>query len=142
MTIYPAIDMLGGRCVRLQQGDPNKEIVFADDPVRMAQKWAEQGAEWLHIVDLDGAFSGQPRNAEAIRNIAQSVNRPTQLGGGFEVLNRLRRRSTLEFSGSSSEPPLLNNRRWSPSLRRGFRIGWRSALTRGTASSPRGAGAM
>ncbi len=83
MTIYPAIDMLGGRCVRLQQGDPNKEIVFADDPVRMAQKWAEQGAEWLHIVDLDGAFSGQPRNAEAIRNIAQSVNRPTQLGGGL-----------------------------------------------------------
>ena len=83
MTIYPAIDLLGGRCVRLEQGDPNKEIAFADDPVSMAQKWAEEGAEWLHIVDLDGAFSGQPRNAEAIRNIARSINRPAQLGGGL-----------------------------------------------------------
>ena len=83
MTIYPAIDLLGGRCVRLQQGDPNKEMVFADDPVSMARQWAQQGAEWLHLVDLDGAFSGQPRNAEAIRNIVRAVDRPTQLGGGL-----------------------------------------------------------
>ena len=59
MQIWPAIDILGGRCVRLQQGDYQRETVFADDPIAMAQHWVEQGAECLHLVDLDGAGMGR-----------------------------------------------------------------------------------
>lgn len=84
MTIYPAIDIKGGRCVRLLQGLPDRETVYGDDPAQMAQSFRDQGAVWVHVVDLDGAFSGEPRNAEAIRRICQ-VGLLVQCGGGLRT---------------------------------------------------------
>ena len=82
MQIWPAIDLRGGNCVRLEQGDYDRETVFADDPAEMAQYWVEQGAERLHLVDLDGARDGQLANLDAISKIVSAVNVPCQLGGG------------------------------------------------------------
>jgi phosphoribosylformimino-5-aminoimidazole carboxamide ribotide isomerase len=82
MQIIPAIDLRGGRCVRLQQGDYDRETVFGDDPAAMAAHWVSEGAERLHLVDLDGAKAGQPVNVEAVRAILDHVAVPCQLGGG------------------------------------------------------------
>ena len=76
MLIYPAIDLLGGRCVRLQQGDYSRETVFSDDPASVAKKWVELGADRLHLVDLDGAKDGKPVNGAVIRKIVEAVNVP------------------------------------------------------------------
>lgn len=89
MTIYPAIDLKSGRCVRLRQGDPNQETLFSEDPVGVALEWSRQGAEWLHVVDLDGAFSGRRANAAAITAIVQATSVPVQLGGGLRSLEQL-----------------------------------------------------
>ncbi|HET6572729.1 MAG TPA: 1-(5-phosphoribosyl)-5-[(5-phosphoribosylamino)methylideneamino]imidazole-4-carboxamide isomerase [Fimbriiglobus sp.] len=83
MLIYPAIDIRDGRCVRLVQGDYSRETVFSDDPVVMARRWVEQGADRLHLVDLDGAKAGRPVNGPVVRRIVESVNVPCQLGGGI-----------------------------------------------------------
>jgi len=83
MQLLPAIDIRGGKCVRLRQGDYARETVFADDPSEMAQRWADQGAEWLHLVDLDGAREGRPVNTDAVRRIVSAVDIPCQLGGGL-----------------------------------------------------------
>ncbi len=83
MHIYPAIDLLGGRCVRLRQGDYSRETVFSDDPVSVARQWVTQGADRLHLVDLDGAKAGRPINGDVIQRIVQSVDVPCQLGGGI-----------------------------------------------------------
>ncbi len=83
MQIYPAIDIRGGKCVRLRQGNYNDETVFGDDPVEMAQRWKEAGAEWLHLVDLDGAKAGHPVNHDVVRNITQVTGLPCQMGGGI-----------------------------------------------------------
>lgn len=85
MTIYPAIDIRGGKCVRLIEGDFERETVFDDDPVSAARRWTEQGAEWLHLVDLDGARGGQPINTETIERIRRAVNVPIQVGGGMRT---------------------------------------------------------
>lgn len=85
MLIYPAIDLLQGRCVRLRQGDYSQETVFSDDPVAVAARWVELGADCLHIVDLDGAKSGKPVNATVIRSLVKAVNVPIQLGGGLRT---------------------------------------------------------
>lgn len=85
MLIYPAIDLRGGQCVRLRQGDYSKETVFASDPAAVAHRWVEQGASWLHLVDLDGAREGRPINGDSIRNILRSVSVPCQLGGGLRT---------------------------------------------------------
>ena len=85
MIIYPAIDLRGGRCVRLIEGDFTRETVFDDDPAETASRWAAAGAEWLHVVDLDGAVVGEPVNIEAIRRIRQAVTIPIQLGGGLRL---------------------------------------------------------
>jgi len=90
--IIPAIDIRGGKCVRLLQGDYARETVYGDDPLEMAKRWADEGATRLHIVDLDGAREGTGANFEAIRSIAQSVSIPVQVGGGirsFEALDAL-----------------------------------------------------
>ena len=79
MIIYPAIDIRGGRCVRLTEGRFDAETVFADDPAKMALKWAGMGAEFLHLVDLDGALAGEGKNVPVIERILQSVNIPVQL---------------------------------------------------------------
>ncbi|MEA2513925.1 MAG: phosphoribosylformimino-5-aminoimidazole carboxamide ribotide isomerase [Thermomicrobiales bacterium] len=83
MIVYPAIDIRGGRCVRLVEGDFGRETAFDADPADAARRWAAAGAEWLHVVDLDGAKEGMPSNVEAIRKIRQAVSVPIQLGGGL-----------------------------------------------------------
>lgn len=83
MQILPAIDLRGGRCVRLRQGDYNQETVFSDNPVEMARSFADAGAEWLHLVDLDGAKVGRPVNHEVVKAITSAVNIKCELGGGI-----------------------------------------------------------
>lgn len=82
MEIYPAIDLLGGRCVRLHQGDYSRETVYGDDPVAQAVAFAEAGASWIHVVDLDAARSGVPENRSVVEAIASAVSVPVQAGGG------------------------------------------------------------
>lgn len=86
MIIFPAIDILDGQCVRLIQGDYNQESVYSNSPVDMAKQWEEKGAEFIHIVDLDGAKSGNSTNKDIIQKIAQTVNIPVQVGGGIRSL--------------------------------------------------------
>jgi phosphoribosylformimino-5-aminoimidazole carboxamide ribotide isomerase len=104
MIIFPAIDLRHGRCVRLRQGDPDAETVFSDDPVAMAQHWVEQGAQWLHVVNLDGAFGQKaklagstldlspdrmaslPTNLQRLSAMRQAVDVPIQFGGGMRSL--------------------------------------------------------
>jgi phosphoribosylformimino-5-aminoimidazole carboxamide ribotide isomerase len=85
MLVYPAIDLLNGRCVRLRQGDYSRETVFSDDPASVACKWVELGADRLHIVDLDGAKAGKPVNGPVIRKIVEAARVPVQLGGGLRT---------------------------------------------------------
>ena len=89
MIIYPAIDIRGGRCVRLTEGKFDKETVFADDPSEMARKWANLGAEWLHLVDLDGALAGEGKNLPAIEKILKSITIPVELGGGIRTMSQI-----------------------------------------------------
>lgn len=83
MILYPAIDIRGGQAVRLREGDFNQETVFDADPADAAARWVAAGAEWIHIVDLDGARTGRPVNREAIRRIRKRVMARLQLGGGI-----------------------------------------------------------
>ena len=86
MIIYPAIDLRGGRCVRLQQGDFTAETVFAEDPVQMALRWVGEGASWLHVVNLDGALGlAGASNLAALRRILSAVPVPVQFGGGIRA---------------------------------------------------------
>jgi len=85
MLIIPAIDLHRGRCVRLYQGDPERETVYGENPVDVARQWVQLGAKMLHLVDLDGAFTGFSKHAEIIRAIGDSVQVPLQLGGGIRT---------------------------------------------------------
>jgi phosphoribosylformimino-5-aminoimidazole carboxamide ribotide isomerase len=93
MLLIPAIDLKDGRCVRLKQGDMNEATVFSEDPAAMARQWLEQGARRLHLVDLNGAFAGKPRNEAAIRAIVNEVGSqiPVQIGGGIRDLDTIER---------------------------------------------------
>lgn len=82
MQVIPAIDLRGGRCVRLKQGDYDRETVFGEDPAAMAEHWESEGATRIHLVDLDGAKLGKPANVESVRAILKRVKVPCQLGGG------------------------------------------------------------
>ncbi|RMF88805.1 MAG: 1-(5-phosphoribosyl)-5-[(5-phosphoribosylamino)methylideneamino]imidazole-4-carboxamide isomerase [Nitrospinota bacterium] len=90
MLLIPAIDLKGGKCVRLRQGDLSQETVYSDDPVAMARHWEEQGATWLHLVDLEGAVSGSAQNREAITRIVEATRLQVQLGGGIRDLETIR----------------------------------------------------
>lgn len=94
----PAIDLRAGRCVRLYQGDPGRETVYGDDPAAMARQWERQGAALLHLVDLDGAFTGNAANREAIAAIGGAVKIPFQVGGGVRSREDLER--TFEAGAS------------------------------------------
>jgi phosphoribosylformimino-5-aminoimidazole carboxamide ribotide isomerase len=83
MLIIPAIDIMGGKVVRLSGGDFGKETVYGDDPVKTARRWEKEGAKFLHIVDLDGAREGEPRNFEAVSLIIRNVSIPAEVGGGI-----------------------------------------------------------
>ncbi|NLT28488.1 MAG: 1-(5-phosphoribosyl)-5-((5-phosphoribosylamino)methylideneamino)imidazole-4-carboxamide isomerase, partial [Dehalococcoidales bacterium] len=89
MEIIPAIDIRGGKCVRLYQGDYGMETVFSDDPVGMAMNWQSLGAMRLHIVDLDGAASGELKNLDIISEIANSVLIPIEVGGGIRDMEAI-----------------------------------------------------
>lgn len=86
MFVIPAIDILGGKCVRLLQGDYNKETVYGNSPVEMAKKWELEGAEIIHLVDLDGAKQGKPVNINLIKDICRNINIPCELGGGIRTI--------------------------------------------------------
>jgi phosphoribosylformimino-5-aminoimidazole carboxamide ribotide isomerase len=87
MDLFAAIDLRGGRCVRLVEGDFARETVYGDDPVSVAQDFARQGAPWIHVVDLDAARSGDPVNRPVVRDIAASVTVPVQTGGGVRSVD-------------------------------------------------------
>ncbi len=89
MEIYPAIDLNNGKCVRLQQGEAHRETVYYDDPGEPARLWKDQGASWVHVVDLQGAFEGQPKNRAAVESILQSGLK-VQIGGGIRDAETIR----------------------------------------------------
>jgi phosphoribosylformimino-5-aminoimidazole carboxamide ribotide isomerase len=86
LTLYPAIDLKDGQCVRLRRGDMDQATIYADDPGAQAKVWQDAGFAWLHVVDLNGAFAGKPVNAAAVRSILGNVTIPVQLGGGIRDL--------------------------------------------------------
>jgi phosphoribosylformimino-5-aminoimidazole carboxamide ribotide isomerase len=89
MLIIPAIDLKQGKCVRLERGVMSTAAVYSEDPAITARRWQTEGAQWLHVVDLDGAFAKEPRNHEAIAAIVESVDIPVQVGGGVRTLETL-----------------------------------------------------
>lgn len=89
MFVIPAIDLKNGKCVRLTQGKFDQETVYGDDPASMAVKWAEEGAEWIHIVDLDGSIDQRPVNQKAILAIRRAVENPLELGGGIRDIETI-----------------------------------------------------
>jgi phosphoribosylformimino-5-aminoimidazole carboxamide ribotide isomerase len=91
MILFPAIDLKDGRAVRLLRGDMGSATVFNDDPAAQAESFAAAGARWLHLVDLDGAFAGEPRNAPAVEAILAAVDLPVQLGGGIRDMAGIER---------------------------------------------------
>ena len=95
MQIWPAIDLLGGKCVRLQQGDYQRDTVYSEDPASVARQFQDAGARYLHIVDLDGAKAGRPVNLDAVRSILDAVDLQCELGGG--VRDEAGIESLLEF---------------------------------------------
>jgi len=90
MIIIPAIDLKDGKCVRLFKGEEEKVTVFSENPSQVAMQWEESGAKWIHVVDLDGAFSGKPKNFDVIKSIVDSVSCPVQVGGGIRNLHSVR----------------------------------------------------
>ena len=89
MILYPAIDLKDGQCVRLYKGDMQKATVFGDDPAAQARAFMGQGAQWLHLVDLNGAFAGAPVNGAAVETILAATNVPAQLGGGIRDMTTI-----------------------------------------------------
>ena len=85
MLVIPAVDIKGGKCVRLRQGRAEEETVFGDDPVEMARHWESEGAEYLHVVDLDGAFEGVPKNRVLVKDIIGALKIKVDVGGGFRT---------------------------------------------------------
>lgn len=112
MELWPAIDLLGGKCVRLQQGDYQRETVFGEDPVAIAKQWRDQGAEYLHLVDLDGAKSGNLVNEAVIRRIANEMDIPVQLGGGVRDEVTITRLLSLGLSRLVLGTAALKNQDW------------------------------
>ncbi len=90
MIILPAIDLKGGKCVRLRQGQASDVTVYGDDPAAQARDWREQGGQELHVVDLDGAFDGEPRHAKVIAEIIRAFGGPVEVGGGIRTPDDLR----------------------------------------------------
>ncbi|NLK20506.1 MAG: 1-(5-phosphoribosyl)-5-[(5-phosphoribosylamino)methylideneamino]imidazole-4-carboxamide isomerase [Epulopiscium sp.] len=98
MRLYPAIDIKGGKCVRLSQGRFDKVTVYNDNPVEIAKKWEEAGATYIHLVDLDGALIGEQANKNTIKEIAASVTIPIQTGGGIRTIASIKDRLSLGIS--------------------------------------------
>lgn len=86
MIVFPAIDLKNGKCVRLLQGKKDSETIYFENPTEVAKMWESQGAEYLHLVDLDGAFDGEPKNLNVVKEIVETLNIPVELGGGIRTL--------------------------------------------------------
>ncbi|GAB4510149.1 MAG: 1-(5-phosphoribosyl)-5-[(5-phosphoribosylamino) methylideneamino]imidazole-4-carboxamide isomerase [Anaerolineae bacterium] len=97
MIVYPAIDLRGGKVVRLKEGDPNRQRVFSDDPVATAQSWHDQGAEWVHMVNLDGAFSAENNNLSILEEVARLPVK-VQFGGGLRAMHDIEKALSLGAS--------------------------------------------
>lgn len=114
MEVIPAIDLIDGRCVRLYQGDYSRQTVYADDPVEVALRWEQLGAERIHIVDLDGARAGSPRNLGVVTRIANAVGVPVQMGGGIRTAEVARRvidagvRRVMLGTAAVKDPDVVN----------------------------------
>src|SRR6201999_54481 len=112
LTLYPAIDLKDGQCVRLRRGDMAQATVYADDPGAQARAWQDAGFAWLHVVDLNGAFAGKPVNAAAVRSILSNVTIPVQLGGGIRAMTGIADwldagvRRVILGSAAAKNPPL------------------------------------
>ncbi len=91
MLIFPAIDIRGGKCVRLVKGDFDKETIFGERPEIMAKKWEDEGGQFLHLVDLDGARAGKSQNLDVVEMILQTINIPVELGGGIRTMEDIDR---------------------------------------------------
>lgn len=89
LTLYPAIDLKDGACVRLKRGEMDQATIYGTDPAAQARAWADAGFAWLHVVDLNGAFAGRPVNAAAVRSILAEITLPVQLGGGIRSLAQI-----------------------------------------------------
>ncbi|MFA9559570.1 1-(5-phosphoribosyl)-5-[(5-phosphoribosylamino)methylideneamino]imidazole-4-carboxamide isomerase [Evansella sp. AB-rgal1] len=103
-TIYPAIDIRGGKCVRLLQGDYDKETVYGDSPFEMAKSFQEKGAQWIHMVDLDGAKKGEPVNHGVVLKTAQELSAKVQIGGGIRT-----RESVAQYLENGVERVILGS---------------------------------
>ncbi|MDO4575867.1 MAG: 1-(5-phosphoribosyl)-5-[(5-phosphoribosylamino)methylideneamino]imidazole-4-carboxamide isomerase [Planctomycetia bacterium] len=112
MQIWPAIDLRGGNCVRLRQGDYQQETVFGTDPAEMAKHWVSLGGEFLHLVDLDGARDGKPSNLKAVRGILEAVDVPCELGGGIRDEQTIRELLDLGLSRLVIGTLALRNPDW------------------------------
>lgn len=91
MLLFPAIDLMSGEVVRLRQGKADQKTVYSSDPAAFARKWQDEGGDWLHLVDLDAAFSGEQRNLDSVRAITSAVTIPCELGGGIRDAAAIRR---------------------------------------------------
>jgi phosphoribosylformimino-5-aminoimidazole carboxamide ribotide isomerase len=115
MILFPAIDLKDGQCVRLRQGDMGHATVFSVDPAAQARKFEAQGFQWLHLVDLDGAFAGKPVNALAVAQIVRAVRTPIQLGGGIRNLATIEAwlgegiSRVILGTAAVRDPPLVRN---------------------------------
>ena len=98
MRIYPAIDIKDGHCVRLVQGDFNQVTIFDENPAKVAKRWEEMGAEYLHLVDLDGARHGTAHNDQAVKQILKTVSIPVQIGGGIRTIDDIRTKLEMGVS--------------------------------------------
>ena len=111
MILIPAIDLKNGQCVRLKQGDMNQSTVYSEDPVAMARHWKQKGCRRLHVVDLDGAFSGQPENRELIKDIVQEMQEiPVQVGGGIRTREHVETYISMGISALVLGTKALENR--------------------------------
>ena len=115
MILYPAIDIRGGKAVRLVRGDYERETTYDADPVDAARRWADEGAEFIHVVDLDGAKAGRPQNLDAVRRIAATVECPIQVGGGLrdtaavEAVRAVRATMPPDAAQMAPRPPTVSS---------------------------------
>jgi hypothetical protein len=136
MLIFPAIDIRGGKCVRLTEGRFDQETVFADDPAEMAVRFSEAGAEFIHVVDLDGARSGGERNLATIKRILAASKIPIEVGGGIRSMETVSSFWIWVYPGLSWAARQWMTRNWSGKPANIFPTRWWSALMPGTGRLP------